>query len=94
MGIMIICCCLPLFLVYFPQWGGMLFPPRPSKSEEDYYRSEWSDKEQEDGLHEAGLKFAQNARSERGKRAVASAPTPGSTPESVNTPPHVPSQLP
>ncbi|CAM6111062.1 unnamed protein product [Calypogeia fissa] len=91
MGVMIICCTLPLFLVYFPQWGGMLFPARETKSEEDYYLSEWSDKEQEQGLHNASLKFAQNSRSERGKR-VASALTP----ESGNTPPHagyVPSQV-
>lgn len=68
MGIMIICCTLPILLIYFPQWGGMLCgPSAKNATEEDYYLSEWSVKEQENGYHKASLKFADNSRSERGQ---------------------------
>ncbi|PKI42662.1 hypothetical protein CRG98_036944 [Punica granatum] len=38
MGIMIICCTLPICLIYFPQWGGMFSGPTSKKgfTEEDY----------------------------------------------------------
>ncbi|KAG6549317.1 hypothetical protein Mapa_009303 [Marchantia paleacea] len=70
MGIMTVICTLPLLLVWFPQWGGMIFPAG-STTEEDYYRSEWTVEEQAEGLHQQSLKFAENSRSERGKRSTA-----------------------
>ncbi|BBN09787.1 MFS transporter, NNP family, nitrate/nitrite transporter [Marchantia polymorpha subsp. ruderalis] len=70
MGVMTVVCTLPLLLVWFPQWGGMFFPAG-STTEEDYYRSEWSEEEQAQGLHQQSLKFAENSRSERGKRTTA-----------------------
>lgn len=86
MGIMIMACTLPVALVHFPQWGSMLLPPNAAAAEEHYYGSEWSEEEKSRGLHGASLKFAENSRSERGKRNVilaASATPPNNTPEHV-----------
>uniref|UniRef100_A0A166E8J5 Major facilitator superfamily (MFS) profile domain-containing protein n=1 Tax=Daucus carota subsp. sativus TaxID=79200 RepID=A0A166E8J5_DAUCS len=83
MGVTIICCTLPMMFIYFPQWGGLFWGPSSKGiTEENYYMSEWSKEEQEQGFHKASLKFANNSKGERGKR-VASAPTPlEGTPES------------
>ncbi|PSS28507.1 High affinity nitrate transporter 2.5 like [Actinidia chinensis var. chinensis] len=76
MGIMMVCCTLPMAFIYFPQWGGMFCgPSSKAATEEDYYMSEWSSSEKEKGFHQASLKFADNSRSERGRR-VGSETTP------------------
>ncbi|RVW43407.1 hypothetical protein VitviT2T_000667 [Vitis vinifera] len=80
MGIMMLCCTLPICLIYFPQWGGMFCGPssKENATEEDYYSSEWNSKEKEKGFHHGSLKFADNSRGERGRR-VGSAATPDRT---------------
>ncbi|TVU33384.1 hypothetical protein EJB05_25199, partial [Eragrostis curvula] len=77
MGIMAMVCTLPLVLVHFPQWGSMLLPPSAGADEERYYAAEWSEEEKSVGRHSASLKFAENSRSERGRRnAILATTTP------------------
>eukprot|EP00850_Spirogloea_muscicola_P007364 SM000037S13499 [mRNA] locus=s37:246587:250173:- [translate_table: standard] len=66
MGVMIICVCVIILLVWFPMWGGAIFPARAASTEENYYGNEWSAEEKMENKHVASLKFAENARSERG----------------------------
>ena len=83
MGIMIISCTALVLLVWFPQWGGMLFPASKA-SEEDYYASEYTEGERDQGLHAASLKFAENAKAtERGRSGFKSPPLDGK-PDGLN----------
>lgn len=72
MGITIMAVTLLVKLLYFPQWGSMYFPPSkaPSATEEAYYASEYNTKEQDENMHSASMKFAENSKGERGRAGV------------------------
>lgn len=71
MGVMILCCTLPITLIYFPQWGGMFCGPRTKATAEDYYAAEWSEEERERGYHLASIKFSENSVREGGRRETS-----------------------
>ena len=43
--------------IYFPMWGGLLCGPKAGATEEDYYFSEYTPAEREQGHHLASSKF-------------------------------------
>jgi MFS transporter, NNP family, nitrate/nitrite transporter len=88
MGVLVCCVTMILFTIYFPMWGGMLFPARKGVTEEDYYSRDFTAAEREQGLHEAVLKFANESRSQRGLKALqrfeAEKKVDGTAPKAAN----------
>lgn len=66
MGIMAIGIALFQLLLWFPMWGGLIFPVRKGATEEDYYFNEYTAAERREGLHLQVSNFADNSRSNRG----------------------------
>lgn len=66
MGVMILGVTLLVAFIHFPMWGGMFTPGNPNKTEEEYYASDYTAAEREQGLHRAVLNWANESRSQRG----------------------------
>ncbi|MCD7460305.1 High-affinity nitrate transporter 2.1 [Datura stramonium] len=88
MGLMAVGCTVPVAFIHFPQWGSMFFPASNGGkyNEEYYYGLEWAEDEKQKGLHHGSVKFAENSRSERGKKQTI---TSIATSPYSNTPEHV-----
>jgi NNP family nitrate/nitrite transporter-like MFS transporter len=71
MGVMILCVTMLIFTVWFPMWGGMVFPARSGATEEDYYLGEYSAEERAAGIADVALRFANESKSQRGRKALA-----------------------
>lgn len=70
MGITVIAMTQLIFFLTFPQWGGILTRPNPDVSEEDYYLGEYTENEIAQGLANASLVFAEETKSERGRKRL------------------------
>jgi NNP family nitrate/nitrite transporter-like MFS transporter len=71
LGVMICGVTLAICALHWPQWGGMFCGPKAGVTEEDYYYSEYTAKEREEGLHLAAMKFANESKSQRGFKRLA-----------------------
>ncbi len=71
MGVMVICVTNLLFLMYWPQWGGMVLPAKADATEEEYFTRDFTKAEKEQGLHTAVLRYANESRSQRGFKGLA-----------------------
>lgn len=67
LGITVMCATLLVVFIHFPMWGSMFFPGREDVSESDYYMKDYTAEEREAGKADHVLRFAENAKMERGQ---------------------------
>lgn len=70
MGVMILAVTAAVAGIHFPMWGSMFFKGNPSKTEDDYYLSDYTDKEKTEGAHRAILNFINESKSQRGFKSL------------------------
>jgi len=70
MGVMAIGIACFQLLLWFPMWGGVIFPAKKGATEEDYYFSEYTEAERMLGNHLQVSNFCDNSRSNRGNKGL------------------------
>jgi NNP family nitrate/nitrite transporter-like MFS transporter len=70
MGVMSLLVAGLTWFIWFPMWGGMVFPARKGATEEEYYFSDWSEAERAEGKHLQVMKFANESKSQRGMKRI------------------------
>ncbi|CAG9466329.1 unnamed protein product [Pedinophyceae sp. YPF-701] len=70
MGLFILGMTMLTCFIYFPMWGGMFKGPSINTDEESYYLSDYTKEEVAAGHADAAMKFATEARSQRGAKGV------------------------
>lgn len=71
-GITLIVAAAHILLFFFPMWGGILCGPTPGAEETDYYLAEYTNEEILQGKADRSIKFASEARSQRGSQSSTS----------------------
>ncbi len=57
LGVCVIIVSQLVALMYFPMWGGMIFPHKKDATEEEYYTKEYTAQEIAEGQHRNSYKF-------------------------------------
>lgn len=70
MGILVLGMSQLILLLHFPPWGSILCAPDKNISEEDYYLDEYTEDEIAQGLANPSIVFAEEAKSQRGRKRL------------------------
>ena len=61
MGVMAVGIASFQLLLWFPMWGGLIFPAKKGATEQDYYFAEYNEAERMEGLHLQVSKFVSHS---------------------------------